>query len=269
LQRSLLSRLSGEDLIIPDLRSTLDVRIAEKAAASAFPLRSSEGWGARFGRELNATDDRDAFKRPGNGLPVVEGKQLAPFVVDVAASRFSVAPDEARARLGHERFRRGRLAYRDVASAGNRLSLLAAIVPANTVTTHTLFCLKTPLPAADQQVLCALLNSFIVNYLARQRIGTHLSASIVEGLPVPRPERGSMAFDALRRCADLLAVSPGDTAIGAEMQARTAHMFGLTAEDLSHVLDTFPLVPREERAAVLTVWRSLGSGDRFPEKTIG
>ncbi|HEX2446332.1 MAG TPA: N-6 DNA methylase [Vicinamibacterales bacterium] len=260
LQRSLLSRLSGEDLMIPELRCALDVRIAEKAAASAFPLQSSEGWGVRFGRELNATDDRDAFSQPGNGLPVVEGKQLTPFVVDVAASMFTVAPGEARARLGHERFRRGRLAYRDVASAGNRLSLLAAIVPANTVTTHTLFCLKTPLPAADQQVLCALLNSFVVNYLARQRIGTHLSASIVEGLPVPRPERDSAAFEPLRRCAELLTVSPSDTAVGAELQARAARMYGLTADELSHVLDTFPLVPWEQRAAVLTVWRSLGSG---------
>jgi hypothetical protein len=258
LQRSLLSRLSGEDLIIPELRSELDIRIAEKAAASACPLHSGEGWGARFGRELNATDDRDAFGEPGNGLPVVEGKQLTPFVVDVAASKFSVSPREARARLGHERFRRGRLAYRDVASAGNRLSLLAAIVPANTVTTHTLFCLKTPLPAADQQVLCALLNSFVVNYLARQRIGTHLSASIVEGLPVPRPERGSAEFAAVRRCAELLGRSPKDTAICAELQARTARIYALTADELSHVLDSFPLVPRAERTAVLTVWRSLG-----------
>jgi methylase of polypeptide subunit release factors len=269
LQRSLLSRLSGEDLVIPDLRSEIDIRIAEKAAASARPLHSSEGWGVRFGRELNATDDRDVFTGPGNGLPVLEGKQLTPFVVNVAGSTLSVAPDEARARLGHERFRRRRLAYRDVASAGNRLSLLAAIVPANTVTTHTLFCLKTPLPAADQQVLCALLNSFVVNYLARQRIGTHLSASIVEGLPVPRPERGSTEFEAVRRCAERLAWSPDDPAISAELHARTARLYGLTADELCHVLDTFPLVPKEERAAVLTIWRSLGSGDRAPGKTVG
>jgi hypothetical protein len=85
-----------------------------------------------------------------------------------------------------------------------------------------------------------------------------LSASIVEGLPVPRPERGSAEFEAVRRCAELLTRSPDDTTIGAEMQARSARLYGLTADELSHVLDTFPLVPREERAAVLTVWRSLG-----------
>jgi hypothetical protein len=37
--------------------------------------------------------------------------------------------------------RRARLAYRDVASATNRLTLIAAVIPARAATTHTLFCL--------------------------------------------------------------------------------------------------------------------------------
>ena len=40
-----------------------------------------DGWAARFGRELNATDDRAHFARPARGLPVVEGKHLEPFRV--------------------------------------------------------------------------------------------------------------------------------------------------------------------------------------------
>ena len=51
------------------------------------------------------------------------------------------------------------------------------------------------MPTKDQRVLCALLNSYIANFLVRQRIGTHLSAAIVERLPVPRPDRGSIAYD--------------------------------------------------------------------------
>ena len=37
------------------------------------------------------------------------------------------------------------LAYREVAAATNRLTLIAAILPADTITTHTVFCLKEPL----------------------------------------------------------------------------------------------------------------------------
>ena len=49
-----------------------------------------------------------------------------------------------RRRLG-TRHERPRLCYRDVAGASNRLTLIAAILPAGCVSTHTVFCLRTPL----------------------------------------------------------------------------------------------------------------------------
>src|SRR5690606_25971109 len=107
---------------------------------------SPAGWHVHFGRELNASDDRAAFV-PFSGdrtaRPVVEGKQIEPFRVALDRSTSEL-------RRGAEAARRvplrSRLAYRDVASATNRLTLIAAIVPARAVTTHTLFCLKAPLP---------------------------------------------------------------------------------------------------------------------------
>ena len=149
LTPQLLARLTGDQLVIPEIRTPADLRIAEKAAA-APQIGSVQGWRARFGRELNTTDDAEAFRQPGEGLPIVEGKQLAPFAVDLRGSRFSLPTDEARARFG-DRFTRPRLAYRDVASAANRLSLIAAIVPAGCVTTHTVFCLKDAMPTKDQR----------------------------------------------------------------------------------------------------------------------
>ena len=59
LTPALLERLSGDDLAIPDLRTPLDLAIAERAATLFPPLGDERGWAARFGRELNATDDRD------------------------------------------------------------------------------------------------------------------------------------------------------------------------------------------------------------------
>src|SRR5206468_7496148 len=63
LTPALIEHLSGPDLAIPSLRSAVDVAIAERAASLFPPLASPAGWGASFGRELNATDDRDAFRR--------------------------------------------------------------------------------------------------------------------------------------------------------------------------------------------------------------
>ena len=117
---ALLQRLSGDGLAIPDLRSPVDVTILERAATLFPPLGSRDGWNARFGRELNATDDREHFGPPGRGLPVVEGKQIEPFRADLQAVRFSLAAGTARRLLGPARYGRRRLAYRDVASATNR-----------------------------------------------------------------------------------------------------------------------------------------------------
>ena len=113
---------------------------------------------------------------------MLEGKQIEPFRVFPDRSRLELPTASATSRrVPH----RARLAYRDVASATNRLTLIAAIVPARSVTTHTLFCLKTPLPLDAQHVLCALLNSFVANYLVRLRVNTHVTASLLARLPVP------------------------------------------------------------------------------------
>ena len=189
LPSPLLEQLSGDDLTIPWLRAPIDLAIAERAAALFPPLGSERGWSARFGRELNATEDRHIFRDAGKGLPVVEGKQIEPFAVDLAASRWSIRERDALNRLRHGRHLRPRLAYRDVAGATNQLTLIAAMLPAGSVSTHTVFCLRTPLPSGDQHLLCGLFNSFVVNYLVRLRVSTHVTTALVErGSRSPRDE---------------------------------------------------------------------------------
>ncbi len=198
LTRRLLTRLSGEDdLAVPELTTARDVAIVERIAGDIPWLGSERGWHVQFGRELNATDDRGAFA-PYSGSawarPVLEGKQIEPFRVFPDRSRFELSSGSATsARVP----RRARLAYRDVASATNRLTLIAAIVPARCVTTHTLFCLKTALTVDAQHVLCALLNSFVANYLVRLRVNTHVTASLLSRLPVPVVTANDPAFNQL------------------------------------------------------------------------
>jgi hypothetical protein len=149
--------------------------------------------------------------------------------------------------------RRARLAYRDVASATNRLTLIAAIVPARAVTTHTLFCLKTPLSLDAQHVLCGLLNSYVANYLVRFRVNTHVTASLMSRLPVPFVEPDDPAF---KRIAALVrTLLKGQASVEemeeyAELQALVAAIYGLDAADLDHVLLTFPLIPETTKDGV-------------------
>jgi hypothetical protein len=180
---------------------------------------------------------------------VIEGKQIQPFVVDLSSCRFHIAARTAATLLDPARtFARDRLAYRDVAAAGNRRTLIAAIVPARVLTTHTLFCVREALSDDVQQFLCGVFNSFVANYLVRLRVSTHVNVSIIERLPVPKPSRDSAVFRQIGGLSVRLAAAPGDLAAAARLEAAAARLYALSVAQFGHVLATFPLVPPEDRA---------------------
>ena len=49
------------------------------------------------------------------------------------------------------------------------------------MTTHTIFCVREPLPVDEQWCLCGLLNGYVANYLVRIRGGTHVPAIVMHG----------------------------------------------------------------------------------------
>lgn len=249
LTMALVEKISGSSLAIPDLRTPMDVAITERAAALCPPVGDPSGWRVQFGRELNATEDKAAFGPPGRGLPVIEGKLIEPFRIHADRARSSLSPREAFRRLG-ERPRRARLAYRDVASARNRVTLIAAVLPSGSVSTHTVFCLKTVLAPRAQWFLCGMFNSLVVNYLVRLRVTTHVTTSIVERLPVPRQDQAGRAYGEIAAIARVLA-RRDDASLWARLNASVASLYALNEEEFAYVLGTFPLVPAADRDAAL------------------
>ena len=123
----LIERLSGQQLVIPYLRTATDVAIVDKVYSKSLGLADHGGWGAHFGRELNASDDRPCFVERGRGLPV-----LSPVDRSYRSSSIPHLPSSAflrrlppSASIARKSFGRPRLAYRDVASATNCLTLIA------------------------------------------------------------------------------------------------------------------------------------------------
>jgi hypothetical protein len=257
LSPALLASLAGENIPIPELRSAKDVRILEAIARRVPRLDDLSGWNVRFGRELNATDDRQHFHAGRAGMPVLEGKHIEPFRAHVDRSRARISERAAATLLDPaQTYLRSRLVYRDVASSTNRLSLIAAILPARAVTTHSLFCLKTPLSGDDQAFLCGLLNSFVANYLVRLFMTTHLGSSTVEALRVPRPSPNSREYTQVIELSR--ALSSRDSVDGyARLQALAASCYDLAVEDFAHLLTTFPLVAEDDRAGALNEFRKL------------
>jgi hypothetical protein len=251
LSVDLLTRVSGPGLALPDFRHQADVVIAERAASLFPPLGSNTGWRAAFGRELNATDDRDVLTAR-SGVPVVGGRLIEPFNVQLASAERTIREADA-ARLLGDRWQRRRLAYRDVASASNRLTLIAALLPAACVSTHTVFCLRTRLPLQSQYFLCGLFNSFVVNYLVRLRVTTHVTTRTVERLPIPPPDFAPAAVHEIAALARLLSRRADATAL-ARQNARVAGLYQLSGAEFEHILGTFPIVPAAERDRALRLF---------------
>lgn len=253
LARAAIARIGGQSRRIPDLRRTEDLRLLEQLFGEHPALGSEEGWRLRFGRELNASEDRGRFG--AHGLPVIEGKHIQPFVATVDRSACRIPPAEAARLLPARGFSAPRLAYRDVAGVTNRLSLIAAIVPAGVVTTHTLFCLRTPLPLDQQHFLCGIFNSFVMNAVVRLLMGGHVTTSLVEDLPVPRWS-GSRRQKRIARLAAALARGDRRATTAAHLQASVARLYALDAATVAQVVAGFPLVSPEDRQLALQCFRS-------------
>jgi hypothetical protein len=251
---------SPDDVAIPDVPDATALGLMATIGDRVPALGDPAGWNVRFGRELNATDDRPHFAglaeavRGARLIPIVEGKQLAPFQVALDRSTLGI-PRRAAATLLDPRttIDRARIAYRDVASATNKLTLIAALLPAGAVSTHTIFVSKAALDAESQWCLLGLLNSLIANYLVRLQVTTHVTTTLMARLPVPRPSQASPAFSSLASIARSLATSGIEA--GADdyvtLNAVAARLYGLSVAQYEHVIGTFPLLDARLREACL------------------
>jgi hypothetical protein len=78
--------------------------------------------------------------------------------------------------------------------------------------------------------------------------------SLVSRLPVPLVLRGDPAFDRLSELSRTLMngrTAAEETDAYAELQALAARLYGLSHQDFTHVLQTFPLVPAETKSRAL------------------
>ncbi|HUF46199.1 MAG TPA: N-6 DNA methylase [Vicinamibacterales bacterium] len=251
-----LSTIGGARRRLPDARRAGDLALAGRLMRQWPALGSPAGWHVHFGRELNATDDRGLF-RPA-GLPVLEGKHIRPFGVDTAGVSQFVDRRDAERALG-DRINRPRLSYRDVSGVANRLSLIAAVVPAGTVTTHTLVCLREPLAIEQQHFLCALFNSWVLNAIVRLLMGQHVTTGLVEDLPVPRWTGGDDQ-QAVLGLGRVLAGGGPDVEHEARLQASVAALYGLEADALAEIASGFPLVDAALRQRAVEILRSTPVG---------
>ena len=253
ITRTFLRRASADAEAIPHLRDGADLRLLERLLA--WPKLAGAEWRLRFGRELNATDDRAllSWAPSVDRLIVVDGKHVRPFGLKPPTDGPWVREQDAGRALAGEPWRRRRLAYRDVSSPTNTRSLIVTILPVGCVSTHTVFCLRTPLPLPTQLYLCGMLNSLVADWFVRRYLGSHVTTRLIAMLPVPRLTTADPRRRRLVRLTARLMRHADDERAAAEHQALAACIYGLGREELAHVADDFPRLPPAVRDRMLGV----------------
>lgn len=207
----------------------------------SFDRFDAHGWEERRCPASAEALERTRKPRPGAGSLVAK-------TVDLATRRDAVTRTAERARI----------AFRDVSRATDTRTVRAALVPPQTFLTN-----KAPYlafveddPRAEAACL-ALMNSLALDWQARRFVEINLNFFILEGLYLPRLD--DETFDALAtaaarlscpddRFADFAAATgvacgelDDETSAGplAEIDARVAHAWALTAEELDVVFADF------------------------------
>lgn len=298
-----IRRMSPDSLSIPEYKGDMDLQIAEKLVQ--FPLLGEDipdKWNIKLTREFDMTNDSDLFRTeptPGR-LPLYEGKMIHQFthLWEGASARYWVDEKEGRKRvLGAKGKDTGqlldyqtyRLGFRDIARNTDSRTMISTITP-KTFHGNKLPCVVTLdekgnkiIDDTTQLFICAVWNSFTLDYTVRQKVTTSLNFFHIYQLPVPRLCKGDQFFDAIvERAAKLICTTPefDDLArevgldshksgitnevqrakLRAELDGIIAHIYGLTEEEFAYILSTFPLVSEPVKIAAQNAYRDVERG---------
>ncbi|MFG2582031.1 Eco57I restriction-modification methylase domain-containing protein [Streptomyces malaysiensis] len=185
------------------------------------------------------------------------------------------------------------MGWRDIARSTDSRTTMATVLPPHGVG-HT-NPLMFPENAESAALLQACMSSFVFDYVIRQKIaGTHLTYGYLYQLPIPQRNDFQAAFGGTQwftaRVVELAYTSRdmSDFAedlgyqgapfrwdeerrelLRAELDAALFHLYGVSRADAEYLMDTFPVVKREDEALHGGAYRTkdliLGIYDRMTE----
>ncbi len=195
--------------------------------------------------------------------------------------RYWVPATECELRLSEvATHRRWFLGWRDVSKTQNERTVVAAIIPIAAVANNFPLLFSSAEPA-ELACVYANLSSFVLDYAARQKLGgTHLNYFVLKQLPILAPTfyAATSAWQrstAIRDCIHPRVLELTYTAwdlepfahdvgydgppfrwdperrflIRCELDAAFFHLYGLSRDDTDYVMDTFPIVRKNDEKA--------------------
>lgn len=285
ISADVIQRMSPDSLSIMEFKSEIDIQIAEKMLQ--FPLLGEHldhTWNLKLSNEFHMTNDSHLFRtKPGPGrLPLYEGKMIHQFTNTWSTPRYWVDEKEGRrAVLGRREdvgqvlpYQQYRLGHRSIASSTNERTMIATVIPSRVFYGHSMNAEIGDASFPESLLIVSMLDSFVFDFSLRQRVSANLTMFYVYQVPVPRLEPSDSRFHFIVERAALLicttpefdglarevglrghedgVTDPAERAkLRAELDAIIAHIYGLTEDELRHILSTFPLVEQSVKDAVM------------------
>ena len=283
-----LHRFSPDSFSIMEFQTQQDANVVSKIYQN-IPLLGddSDSWTVKLNREFDMTNHRHLFNTNSGVIPVYNGRMIHQFDAYYAPHEFWIADNQLNNLRDDrkEQIKHYRVGYRRIARTTDSRTLIATIVPANTICDTVAIIQNTQATQETSLYLSAVFNSFSLDYILRQKIATTVNMFYMYQLPVPRITVGNPYFDAIvPRAARLTCTTPAFTdlwqsVIGTawdeaqavtnlgdrqrlrdELDAIVAHLYGLNRDEFAHILNTFPLVfpddaaGEQKKAAQLSVY---------------
>lgn len=294
---------SGDRLSIPELRSVRDRDLFSKLhhAAPILGDRLAGSWSVGFVRELDMTNDshlfigapRAACNQKRSLLPLYEGRLVHQF--DATAKQylggegrtarweplplgekflrphFFVDPQDPKVQARWPQ--RARAGFCDVTGHANERTVLAALIPEDAVCGNKVpTCRFEPEDASLDLLWLALVNSFVVDWCMRRRIGTSLNFFLWSQMPIPRLDpSGTAAQELIAMAGALSCPAQGSDSLGAAQRAQlravvdaaVVDLYDLDIDEYAWLLGDFPLLDRRQPS-----WRGMENASRRAESTI-
>ncbi|MCC5629548.1 ATP-binding protein [Nostoc sphaeroides CHAB 2801] len=289
----MVRQLSPDSLSVMEFKNQVDIRIAEKMLK--FPLLGEKiqgKWNLILCNEFHMTNDSHLFYqdyKPGR-LPLFTGKLFNQFEQTGEKPLYWIDEKEGRkALIGRTEdvgqlmnYQGYRWVHRRIARNTDSRTLICYITPKNVFTevnSTTLKVIESGISNQQMLFLCAINNSFTLDWMIRQKVTTTLNMFYIYQLPIPRLTKNDRNFnDIVQRAAKLICTTPEfdelaqEVGLGSHQQGVTdeaeraklraeldgivAHLYGLTEDEFSYILTTFPIVNATVKEAALSAYRN-------------
>jgi Alw26I/Eco31I/Esp3I family type II restriction m6 adenine DNA methyltransferase len=237
-----------------------------------FIQQGKSGFKLKGYRELDTTKDMDlADKRSGTrGYHVIKGDGTGRFLPpDVDEMMYGLDLSGYRKRYPNraQYAESERIVWHNVSNVASPRRMKCLVVPPKVVCFHSLNVVWPESLSAPKYYCAGMLNSFCFEWLVRLiSKNNNISMFIIEGLPLPNFERSNPLCGSIDKISkDLHSLpdsSPKRIELEARLEASAAHVFGLSTEELEHVLSFFPKVEDSYKERVLALFDELGRRKR-------